>query len=986
MERSPTRDVTGSTPVHAAPTGAVPPDLAEAVERHGDGLADYCRLWVGDAPAAVVAETVRAALLLTLARRDSSPGRGETRDGGRARWYAVARACCLIRLTRPAEGAAAAAGAPPRNRESDAAEPILAGLQALDRRQRETLELAYRHGMDRAEIAAVTGLARERVDRLLTDAQDVYEAWVNVVMLARASRAKCAEGAELATDWAARPGRSARTRLRMHVTECATCSAPAGLTVDAAALLSRIPFTPLTEEQRAHILDTSLPAPAPIPWGADGFPVQPDRERPAAAPALHAPVLSAGLEANRTADFWDPNPPDVPIDDPAPPVRRHTPPPPDFGGPRSDDARNGSARPGDRRPASVHRDGGSPWAGRLGGDGRLPEDVHDHGAAASSGDAMDRSIVPGDRRPASPSVRRDGDDTWAGRLDQDGRLPEDLDGSDNGSPSGASARRENDGLRAGRPGRDGRPPEESDGRDDIPQPDGGREGFGRAGDRRPASMRRDGDSPWAGRLDQDGGLPEEHGHASSSGDGREGFGHAGGRQPSSASVRRGNDEPWSGRLGRDGGLPEEHGNALPSGDGREGFGRAGGRRSARQGDGEPWSGRFGRGGRQPEDLGGFEELGDRSASRDDDDPYSRVGTFQVGRPGAARSFDDDFGSGPDGFGLDEYQGGRRRRSGRALAATAGVVLVGGLAWVAFSPSERPINLKANEAPASATPEVPPTPVPAPPAASPTGVAPTGSAYGKNPVDPAGTAAPGADAKTTPKATPTGAGGGASAAPGAGAGSGGSDSGGAGGGATAGTTRPPAATRAPDFGVEGFGARPDGNPSATPGGAGNGNPGAAPTVAPEARPSGGAKASPSPLPTGGPARPTASPSPRGGRAGAAPARLIAAKGNGGDRRSEIILLRAVNGTVAWRAAVSTPLLQLSSTKGVIGPNRRDGFRIRLTPLDVLARQGNRTVNHLLANCGRTRTAVLRIAWEGVNQAGARTRDVIPVRITFNRPCP
>ncbi|MEV5413250.1 sigma factor-like helix-turn-helix DNA-binding protein [Thermopolyspora sp. NPDC052614] len=880
MERSPARDVTGSTPVHAAATGAVPPDLAETVERYGDGLGDYCRMWVGDAPAAVVAETVRAALLLVRERREPSRNRGE----GRALLYAAARACCLIRLTRPVEGAASIAGAPPRTREADAAEPILAGLQALDRRQREVLELACRHGLDLAEIAAVTGLSAERAGALLTEAQDVYEAWVNVVMLTRASRAKCAEGADLAADWAAHPVRNARTRLRAHVTACATCSAPASLTVDAMALLGRIPFTPLTQEQRALILDPSLPPPVRIAWGADGFPVQPDRERPAAPPLLQqAPVLSAGLEANRTIGFWDPDTPDVPIDDPTPASGADAP-SHDDASPRRNVFRRGGAASGDLRRTA---DRWPPFA------------------------SASRETAPRESAPRESAPR--------------------------GSEPGEAAPRE--------------------------------------------------------------ATPRE-------------------TAPRTATPR--GSEPWET-------APLE---AAPRGSAPQGSepGEAAPREAALRGSGSPWSGRLGRDGSLPGGSDGFEELGPRTGTPHDaaaDGSTPGFGTFHDRAPRRVRPYDDGFASDPQDLDPDLYghPGEKRRRSGKALAATAGVVLIGGLAWAVFGPSERAVTLDvANEKPASTGPE-PPTPIPAPPEASARaaapGGAPSGSAAGETPLDPTGTADPGVE--VTPDATPTdagvgdGASGGFGVNPddgaasgsrrtpdaGAGSGAGGSDSGGAGAGATAGATRTPnpGATRTPDAGARGSGGsgsrsgiggtgagaspKPSGVASATPGGTGRRDPEPLPSIVPGTKPSAGAKASPSgaPVPSHRP-----SPSATGRRAAVAPVRLIVTEGTGGDRQSEIILLRAVNGTIAWRAAISTPLLQLSSSRGVVGPNRRDGFQIRLTPLRTLAAQGRSTVNHLYANCGKTRTAVLRIAWTGVNQAGVRTQDVIPIRVTFNRPCP
>jgi len=934
MDRSPARDVTGFTPARAVPQGAVPPDLAEALDHHGDGLGDYCRLWVGDAPAAVVAETIRSALVLARDRQ-APPDNAGTPGGryGRARLYAITRACCLIRLTRPAHGAASIAGAPPRRREADADEPVLAGLQALDRRQREVLELAFRHDLERSEIAAATGLGEERAGSLLAEAQDVYEAWVNAVLLGRASRARCAEGAELAAAWADNPGRGARTRLRVHVIGCATCSAPVGLTVDAGALLRRIPIAPLTDEQRALILDLdAAPALTGIEWGADGFPVQPDRERPPAVPPLRAPVLSAGLEANRTTDFWD-DAPDVPIDDtdPTTPI------------PAAVRTAVAKALPPGARPSGPDDSGpaaAGPGASGPGGPGAGPAtDALPAAGTAAGGPpaAFGGAFRAGDRACPGGSARRGGSNPWA-RLDGEGDLPGAAD-PDAPVPHEDGSGESDAGLPGDALPAAGRPPAGSG-----------------AGGRPGGSARPGGSSPWA-RLDDGGDLPgaaDPDAPLPHGGDSREPGARPSGRAFPAGGRPRGGANPWA-RFDHDRGLPGED-------DGSTGLG-----------------GRAGSGG------------GDSG-----DDPYARVGTFQVRRPGLDGRFRDDVADDLDD--LDEGVRERRPRPPvKALAITAGVVLTGGLLWTVFGPAGRAGILDvANELPAGAAAEVSPTPLPSPSGSARSGAAPSVSAPSVSapdalPSGPTGTAGPGggpearagaapadaADGTPTPGGSPYGrANPRPTATPGAGAPTGveGSNPGGAGGGATPGTTRPSEAdaTKGPGASV----APKPGAATPIPGAPRPGTPGAAP--------SGGAKRSPSARPTAPSRRP--SPAPTRTRPAAPPVRLVATAGAGGDRRSEIILLRAVNGTVTWQAGISTPLLQLSSSRGITRPQERDGFQIRLTPLDTIAAKGGAAVDHLFRNCGRTRSATLRIAWRGVNHAGVRNQGVIPLRVTFNRPCP
>jgi hypothetical protein len=134
-------------------------------------------------------------------------------------------------------------------------------------------------------------------------------------------------------------------------------------------------------------------------------------------------------------------------------------------------------------------------------------------------------------------------------------------------------------------------------------------------------------------------------------------------------------------------------------------------------------------------------------------------------------------------------------------------------------------------------------------------------------------------------------------------------------------------------------------------------------------------------------PSPSASPRGARgAESAPAKvvLVASVAGRESRLSQGIKLRASGGAVRWRAAVSTPLLELSSTGGVVAAGGIDGFAIRLTPLARLAAAGAPAIKRLYLDCGRTRAAILRIAWSG--QSAAKGAGVISLRVTFRRPCP
>ncbi|MFC7650619.1 hypothetical protein ACFQX6_67400 [Streptosporangium lutulentum] len=134
------------------------------------------------------------------------------------------------------------------------------------------------------------------------------QAWANAVHLGRTGRSLCEVVTPLAQAWDNNPRRETRTKIRMHVTRCPTCSKAFNLRVSAEELLSHLPIPMLSALQQEHLIHPTLPPfPLELHWGPDGFPLQSDLTADHTE-VEEAPVFSAGLRAANNRGFWDGDP------------------------------------------------------------------------------------------------------------------------------------------------------------------------------------------------------------------------------------------------------------------------------------------------------------------------------------------------------------------------------------------------------------------------------------------------------------------------------------------------------------------------------------------------------------------------------------------------------------------------------------------------------------------------------------------------------
>ena len=154
--------------------------LAHLYESYAARLFDYCVAVLGDEVAAVIA--VQDSLVAVDAQISKLPDP----DRLRVSLYSVARRQCLGKLPRrrvkPSGGSetatvdkfaaaqAATADAGAASAEGDTLPVVTAALAGLAGRDREVLNLAFRHGIEGADLAAVLGVSGRRARAMLSGA------------------------------------------------------------------------------------------------------------------------------------------------------------------------------------------------------------------------------------------------------------------------------------------------------------------------------------------------------------------------------------------------------------------------------------------------------------------------------------------------------------------------------------------------------------------------------------------------------------------------------------------------------------------------------------------------------------------------------------------------------------------------------------------------------------------------------------------------
>jgi DNA-directed RNA polymerase specialized sigma24 family protein len=229
--------------------------LAHLYETYAARLFDYCVGILGDEVAAVIA--VQDSLVAVDAQIGTLPDP----DRLRVSLYSAARRHCLTTLSRrrvkPSGGSGTTA------RSELAAEQIgtaatggdtllvaVAALAWLADRDREVLNLAFRHGIAGADLAVVLGVSPRRARAMLSDAGSRFQKSAAVAAL-RAGPAACEVLEVIAAKWDFVPPRlirERRERLTRHVESCPRCVGQRGDQAFGPEMLAAVPLAapPLT--------------------------------------------------------------------------------------------------------------------------------------------------------------------------------------------------------------------------------------------------------------------------------------------------------------------------------------------------------------------------------------------------------------------------------------------------------------------------------------------------------------------------------------------------------------------------------------------------------------------------------------------------------------------------------------------------------------------------------------------------------------------
>lgn len=216
--------------------------FAEIYDRYSSRLFDFCVSMLRDRESA--ADCVQDTFCTAAARLSS------LRDLGKLRpWlYAIARNEALRRIRERRREQASdelpetASDEP--GPEALAARTELAALIAqaaagLSDRDREILDLAYRHGLDGPEIAEALGTSAATTRTLLHRLRETVERSLGAVLVARHARSGrgCAELRDSLKDWDGEFTVLLRKRVARHIESCPECSEDRRGMVNPAALL-----------------------------------------------------------------------------------------------------------------------------------------------------------------------------------------------------------------------------------------------------------------------------------------------------------------------------------------------------------------------------------------------------------------------------------------------------------------------------------------------------------------------------------------------------------------------------------------------------------------------------------------------------------------------------------------------------------------------------------------------------------------------------
>ena len=128
---------------------------------------------------------------------------------------------------------------------------VLAGLTP---REREVIELSFRHDLNDNDLAIVLGLSQSRAHALASRARGRLEEALGALHIALTGREACPVLGELLADWDGQLTEETRDLVVWHIGECKTCAQHGWGAMRPAAFSRLLPLAPLHQELREQVL------------------------------------------------------------------------------------------------------------------------------------------------------------------------------------------------------------------------------------------------------------------------------------------------------------------------------------------------------------------------------------------------------------------------------------------------------------------------------------------------------------------------------------------------------------------------------------------------------------------------------------------------------------------------------------------------------------------------------------------------------------
>ncbi|MFC6881561.1 MULTISPECIES: RNA polymerase sigma factor [Actinomadura] len=234
--------------------------LIHLMDRYAARLYDYCHALLRDQDSAA------GALHDALIAATTHIGLLQEPERFRSWLYALARNQCLRRLAdpdRPAERHEAPEvedvflDAGERAHRLETRRLVHGALSGLRGRERETLDLLLRHGLDAAEIGGALGIGAQEATDLAGTARARLDDALAAAVIARTGRDDCPHVAELAGDGEEPLTPPVSRRLVRHIASCRVCAERRDRTVSTARLLQVLPVALMPTDLRGRVLATA---------------------------------------------------------------------------------------------------------------------------------------------------------------------------------------------------------------------------------------------------------------------------------------------------------------------------------------------------------------------------------------------------------------------------------------------------------------------------------------------------------------------------------------------------------------------------------------------------------------------------------------------------------------------------------------------------------------------------------------------------------